>query len=136
MTNGMKLTVVGLGCFVGSVLRYAIKLIIDSQMLSLYGEPLAVLVANTLGCFLMGLFTAWVLKKWISPIWDKAIITGFCGGLTTFSSFAQGMLNLFQTGHILMATIYISANMLLGLAAVYAGLYVILGKSLTEMLVK
>ncbi len=50
----------------------------------------------------------------------------FCGGLTTFSSFADGIVNLFDASQVAVGLLYIVLNMLLGLLAVYLGLKVIL----------
>lgn len=63
MTNGIKLLIVGLGCFFGGALRYAGELIAGQWINVPFADPLAVLVVNILGCFIIGLFTAWVLKN-------------------------------------------------------------------------
>ena len=57
-------------------------------------------------------------------------------GLTTFSSFAQGVTVLFLAGHVWVGIFYILADMLLGLFAVYAGLFLVMGKDLGKELLK
>lgn len=76
------------------------------------------------------------IKKLVSPKWNKFVTTGFCGGLTTFSSFAQGITALFMAGHVWVGIIYIFANMLLGLCAVYFGIYLVMGKEYGKYLLK
>lgn len=66
-----------------------------------------------------GLFT-------LSAEFGKLASTGFCGGLTTFSSFADGIVNLFDASQVAVGLLYIALNMLLGLLAVYLGLKVVL----------
>lgn len=136
MSNGVKLLIVGAGCFFGSVLRYASELIAGLRVSSPFADPLAVLIVNTIGCFIIGLFTAWVIKKLVSPKWNKFVTTGFCGGLTTFSSFAQGITALFMGAHVWVGIFYIFANMLFGLIAVYLGLYIVFGRKYSEYLLK
>ena len=128
MTNGLKLLVIGCGCFFGGVLRYACELVSDLWINSPFADPLAVLLVNAVGCFIIGLFTGWALKKIVPKDWHTIITTGFCGGLTTFSSFASGMYDLITGGHTFIALCYIFFNLVIGLCAVALGFYTILGK--------
>lgn len=136
MSNGLKLLVIGCGCFFGGVLRYACELTSDLWINPPFADPLAVLIVNAVGCFIIGLFTGWALKKIVTKDWHTIITTGFCGGLTTFSSFAQGITVLFMGGHIWVGIFYILADMILGLFAVYAGLFLVMGKNYAEELLK
>lgn len=136
MSNGLKLLVIGGGCFFGGVLRYACEIISDRWLNPPFADPFAVLIVNILGCFVIGLFTAWFLKKLVPKDWHTIITTGFCGGLTTFSSFAQGITVLFMDGRLWVGICYIFANMLLGLLAVYGGLVLVMGKGYGKELLK
>lgn len=136
MSNGLKLLVIGVGCFFGGVLRYACEIISDFWIKPPFADPLAVLIVNAVGCFIIGLFTAWFLKKIVPKDWHTIITTGFCGGLTTFSSFAQGITVLFMDGQIWVGVVYILADMICGLFAVYAGLFLVLGKDYAKELLK
>ena len=83
MSNGLKLLVIGCGCFFGGVLRYACELTSDLWINPPFADPLAVLIVNAVGCFIIGLFNGWALKKIVPKDWHTIITTGFCGGLTT-----------------------------------------------------
>ena len=124
MSNGLKLLVIGCGCFFGGVLRYACELTSDLWINPPFADPLAVLIVNAVGCFIIGLFTGWALKKIVPKDWHTIITTGFCGGL------------LFMGGHIWVGIFYILADMILGLFAVYAGLFLVMGKNYGEELLK
>ena len=113
MKKSTELLLVGCGCFFGGALRYVCETLIGPSV----SEAFAILVVNVSGCF---------LKKTLSAEFGKLASTGFCGGLTTFSSFADGIVNLFDASQVAVGLLYIVLNMLLGLLAVYLGLKVIL----------
>lgn len=122
MKKSTELLLVGCGCFFGGALRYVCKTLIGPSV----SEAFAILVVNVSGCFLIGLISAGLFKKTLSAEFGKLASTGFCSGLTTFSSFADGTVNLFDASQVAVGLLYIVLNMLLGLLAVYLGLKVIL----------
>lgn len=128
MKKSTELWLVGIGCFFGGALRYVCETLIGPSV----SEAFAILVVNVCGCFLIGLISAGLFKKNLSAEFGKLTSTGFCGGLTTFSSFADGIVNLFDATHVLVGLGYIAANMLLGLLAVYLGLKVVLHTDLSD----
>lgn len=73
MTNGLKLLVIGCGCFFGGVLRYACEVVSDLWIKPPFADPLAVLIVNAVGCFIIGLFTGWALKKIVPKDWHTII---------------------------------------------------------------
>lgn len=71
------------------------------------------LVANLIGAFIIGMGLAWFNRMThIDPMWKVLITTGFCGGLTTFSTFSAETVFLFQEGRIGWALMNMAINML------------------------
>lgn len=111
------------GSGLGGVARYGMQ----TWLLKLYPSifPIGTFVVNLLGCFLIGLFYAISEKASIlTPEWRIALTTGFCGGFTTFSTFAYENVFLLKSGNYLLLGLYIVASVLLGIAGVFAGIYV------------
>ncbi|MFM2485434.1 fluoride efflux transporter CrcB [Celerinatantimonas yamalensis] len=99
---------IGGGC--GSMLRWFISLKLNSGGSSL---PLGTLAVNMLGAFIIAVgITIFAKMPSLDPTWKLMITTGFCGGLTTFSTFTAETLNLFQLGKYATAI----SNMALNLA--------------------
>jgi fluoride exporter len=84
------------GASLGAVLRWWL----GSQLNALFPTvPPGTLVANLVGAYIIGLAIAFFATYTaISPEWRLLIITGFCGGLTTFSTFSAEMVTLLQQG--------------------------------------
>ena len=88
-----------------------------------YSFPLGTFTVNICGCLLIGLFYAISEKgNILSPEWRMALTTGFCGGFTTFSTFAYENINLLRTGDYLFFVLYIAGSVILGIAAVFLGI--------------
>tara|TARA_Y100000385_G_C12877514_1_gene544321 strand:+ start:469 stop:840 length:372 start_codon:yes stop_codon:yes gene_type:complete len=88
-----------------------------------YIFPYATLLVNILGCFVAGFIYTLLSKKLImSEQMARAIIIGFCGGLTTFSGYCLQSLNLMQNGDILKAFTFIVISIALGLATILLGI--------------
>jgi fluoride exporter len=85
---------VGAGC--GACLRYALNEGLNQRLPSM---PLGTLAANLIGGYLVGLaiaFFAW--RTELSPLWRLLLVTGFLGGLTTFSAFSAEVVQALQRG--------------------------------------
>lgn len=85
------------------------------------GLPLPTFLANVIGCFLMGI----IAVKGEARGWDANLLlflkTGFCGGLTTFSTFSAETMAMAEKGHIATAVLYVTATVAAGFIAFYLG---------------
>ncbi len=115
-----SLIYVGIGGFVGSVARYGLHLIVGSRWPSAF--PWGTFTVNVVGCLLIGLLIGFSFKEGIlNDTLKLLLITGFCGGFTTFSTFSLDGLNLLQSGAIWYFLGYTIGSVVLGLAATFIG---------------
>lgn len=114
---------VAIGGAAGSVLRYLTGFFVYRHFTTMI--PVATLIVNVVGCFLMGLILGLLDKHHVEDLSLRwLLITGFCGGYTTFSTFSNENIILFQTGNAGLAFVNIAGNVIVGLAAVWLGLFV------------
>ncbi|MBU6510512.1 MAG: fluoride efflux transporter CrcB [Gammaproteobacteria bacterium] len=112
---------------VGGALGCCARLGVAQAVHAVYGRnfPLATLIINVLGCFLIGfLFFETLERLNVSPVMRTAIITGGLGGFTTFSTFAMESLLLIEDGEIARAALYVTLSVVLGLTAAFLGAYI------------
>ena len=102
------LTQVAFGGAIGAALRFL--------TVAFVGAPLATLIVNVAGSFVMGLAFV-LLSARLSPL----LMTGVLGGFTTFSAFSLDALKLWEAGQGLQAALYVAASVLLSLFAVVLG---------------
>jgi fluoride exporter len=86
--------------------------------------PLATLIINILGCFLMGfLFFETLERLSMNPVLRTAMLTGCLGGFTTFSTFSMETLLLIEDGEYMQAGLYVMLSVVVGLLAAFCGAY-------------
>ena len=85
--------------------------------------PYGTLTINVLGSFVLGFFLVWTTERAVvDPRWRLLIAVGFCGGYTTFSSYAYETMAFFEQGQWMLLTANFVSNNLLACAAVLAGM--------------
>lgn len=106
----------------GALLRYLVGR--ATVNLGWAALPFGTLIANVLGCFLMGFLSWLLLHKWqMSQQVQTIVLTGLLGGFTTFSAFSLETLTLIQQGSSIKALIYICLSVLLCVLMCFAGLF-------------
>ncbi len=119
-----NMILIGTGGFFGSVLRYGT----NEMVLKLIetNKPLGTFAVNVVGSFIigivLGLFENGTL---ISANWKMFLAVGFCGGFTTFSSFALENLSMMQAQQFFTSILYIVISIFVGLLAVYSGFWIV-----------
>ena len=107
----------------GSGLRYLITIAMNQ-----YSKffPFGTFTVNILGCLLIGLILGYAQKEnTLTSNQTLLLATGFCGGFTTFSAFANENLELIKNGEIFNLSLYTIGSIILGVLAIFAGYYII-----------
>lgn len=114
---------VAAGGAAGSVARYLTARAVQGTAMAAF--PAGTMTVNILGCLAIGIVYGLCDNKAL-PGADMRLLlaTGFCGGFTTFSTFANESLELFRSGSILTGSIYTAGSVALGMAAVATGMQI------------
>ncbi|HKG22151.1 MAG TPA: fluoride efflux transporter CrcB [Blastocatellia bacterium] len=116
------LILVMLGGAFGTGLRYSLSSLVHLAIKQ-PKFPLATFIVNLSGSFLIGLLVeAFASRFPVSPSARATVLVGVLGGYTTFSSFSFETFSLIRQGDFWLAALNVSASVLLGLAAVWAGM--------------
>lgn len=111
---------ISIGAALGALLRWQLGARLNSAFPAI---PLGTLTANIVGGYIVGLAVAYFSQASdIAPEWRLLIVTGFCGGLTTFSTFSAEVVSLLQAGRLSMAMTAIAVHVTGSLLATLAGL--------------
>ncbi|MNG07182.1 fluoride efflux transporter CrcB [Pseudomonas sp. Fig-3] len=115
-----SLLVIAIGASLGAWLRWLLGMKLNALFPTI---PPGTVVANMVGGYIIGLAVAFLAASpSLSPEWRLLIITGFCGGLTTFSTFSAETVALIQEGRLLWAFGSISLHVVGSLVMTAAGL--------------
>lgn len=118
-----QLLLVFIGGGFGSVLRFIIGKTLSN---SATGIPYGTFTANILGSFLIGIILGLAAKnEALTQNHTLLLATGFCGGFTTFSTFAYENHIFLKSGDFISFTLYTIASFIVGFLAVFAGMYVV-----------
>lgn len=105
----------------GSLLRFALGQLINPTT---NGFPWATFTANLLGCFLFGLLGGWLLHSGtLKTEGTLLLLVGFCGGLTTFSTFMNDNYQLINAQSFTSLLLYSLASLLLGMLFLFLGFW-------------
>ena len=112
---------VGVGAVLGAWSRWLLALWLNAQPNTF---PLGTFVANMIGAYLIGFLVAWIAShpEW-PPFVRLALITGFLGALTTFSSFSSETITLIEEGVTPTALAYMAASLLGSLGLTVLGMF-------------
>ncbi|MCK4176670.1 fluoride efflux transporter CrcB [Aciditerrimonas ferrireducens] len=121
MSAGLWLAV-ALGGAVGAPARYLVDRLLATRRPGRF--PAGTLLVNLAGSLLLGFLAGLALAGRLPPAVDAGVGTGFCGALTTFSTFSYETVRLVQDGDLLLGTLYVGGSLLLGLLAAAAGVAV------------
>ena len=110
-----------LGGGLGSGLRYLVSIAMNQYSKVL---PYGTFIVNILGCLLIGLILGYAQKEnTLTSNQTLLLATGFCGGFTTFSAFANENLELIKNGELFNFSVYTVGSVLVGILAVFIGFY-------------
>jgi CrcB protein len=119
MNRGLLL--IGLGGGIGSICRYLSQQYVQNNYPA--SIPLGTLLVNITGCFIIGVVYALSERgSLISPEVRVFLATGFCGGFTTYSSFAYENVSMVLDGEFYYTTLYLLISVVIGFGAVHAGI--------------
>jgi len=111
---------IALGGAAGSVLRYLVGG--AAQRMSGSAFPIGTFLVNVTGCFLIGILAQHYMNTQTHPHMRALLITGLCGGYTTFSAFSLETVGLLQGGEYQKAAAYIVLSLALSVMATFAGI--------------
>ena len=122
--NPQFILAVALGGAIGSVARHLISIVSGRAFGADF--PWGILIINVTGSFLIGAFIGLFAAKWdLSQATRTFLITGICGGYTTFSSFSLDTFYLIERGTYWAAAFYVAGSVVLSVGALVAAIHLV-----------
>ena len=115
----MNLIAIAIGASIGAITRYLLLVTFSNQYLAIF-------IINMVGCLLFGFALATFQIKEVSQQLQLLITVGFLSSITTFSTFSNQLLNLFETNQILQLLLYLITSIIIGCLLILVGKYLIL----------
>ena len=116
----MNFLLVFIGGGLGSISRFGVSVLLKNQG---YTFPLATFLANAISCIVLGALVGWTMKNGnASDVQKYLLMTGFCGGFSTFSTFTNETFQLFQNGNVAIAFGNILLSLVVCLFCIYLGM--------------
>ena len=117
------LLLIGTGGFLGSISRFLASRFMQNNFPSAF--PFGTFFVNIAGCFLIGLiYGISERSNLLTSGWKMFLAVGFCGGFTTFSTFANENLALLREGDFFQFMLYTGLSIFLGIAATFIGVLI------------
>ncbi len=120
----MNVLLIGLGGFIGSVLRYLVNDWVQRTVAADW-FPFGTLTVNLAGCLLIGVASGLIPHGDANPGMRLFLVIGMLGGFTTFSTFGLDTVRMIEDRLVLPSLAYVSAHVISGIGAVFAGLWLV-----------
>ena len=112
--------------FIGGGLGSVFRFLISQISFFIFSKfPAPTLLSNTIGCLILGIVLGYAIKNnLLNSPQTLLLATGFCGGLTTFSTFAYENISMIKSGDINQLFFYTFLSIFLGFISIYIGLLI------------
>jgi CrcB protein len=118
-----SILLIAIGGAIGSVCRYLLSVYMTRHVPMAY--PLGTMIVNLSGCLVIGLLYGLAARHaWMTLEWRLFLVTGICGGYTTFSSFSYESFLLIKEGNYGYFFLYVLGSVVLGLLATAGGFWI------------
>ncbi|MCB0608751.1 MAG: fluoride efflux transporter CrcB [Lewinellaceae bacterium] len=118
----MKLILVFAGGGLGSVCRYGVAVLVSKYPALAWSFPVATFLANAVSCIILGSLFGLSSRSMLNESQRLLLMTGFCGGFSTFSTFTGESLGLLQDGQLLTWSVYLFLSIVICLGCFWLGL--------------
>lgn len=122
--NVKAILIIWIGGGLGSVLRYLLQVGMNKLVTTTF--PAGTFLVNITGCFIIGLLYGLADKyATLTTEWRLFLVTGLCGGYTTFSSFSYEGISLFKQGNYIYFVLYVVLSVVTGLLSTLGGINIV-----------